>query len=105
MCIRDSFYSQLPERFPRDIPPGPKGETPRGLVRQHRETSHRLDPPPPKLPDQVRSPCPVDYIGEAGRFLHIFYRKIFPLPMEAEGGAPVSYTHLRAHETRHDLVC
>src|SRR5450759_3381283 len=21
------------------------------------------------------------------------------------GGGPVSYTHLRAHETRHDLVC
>src|SRR5450756_2565249 len=21
------------------------------------------------------------------------------------GGSPVSYTHLRAHETRHDLVC
>src|SRR5450759_4641526 len=21
------------------------------------------------------------------------------------GGIPVSYTHLRAHETRHDLVC
>src|SRR5450756_2566307 len=25
-----------------------------------------------------------------------------PLPL---GAAPVSYTHLRAHETRHDLVC
>src|SRR5450756_2097373 len=24
---------------------------------------------------------------------------------EALGGSPVSYTHLRAHETRHDLVC
>src|SRR5450756_2938198 len=24
---------------------------------------------------------------------------------EAFGQAPVSYTHLRAHETRHDLVC
>src|SRR5450756_1148160 len=23
----------------------------------------------------------------------------------ADGGMPVSYTHLRAHETRHDLVC
>src|SRR5450756_1281826 len=23
----------------------------------------------------------------------------------AEGEGPVSYTHLRAHETRHDLVC
>src|SRR5450756_1053516 len=25
--------------------------------------------------------------------------------VEALGGLPVSYTHLRAHETRHDLVC
>src|SRR5450756_2852713 len=24
---------------------------------------------------------------------------------QAMGGIPVSYTHLRAHETRHDLVC
>ena len=24
---------------------------------------------------------------------------------EPQGGEPVSYTHLRAHETRHDLVC
>src|SRR5450756_2881975 len=24
---------------------------------------------------------------------------------EGRGKAPVSYTHLRAHETRHDLVC
>src|SRR5450759_287405 len=26
-------------------------------------------------------------------------------PIAAEGRASVSYTHLRAHETRHDLVC
>src|SRR5450756_2699416 len=24
---------------------------------------------------------------------------------ERDGSIPVSYTHLRAHETRHDLVC
>src|SRR5450756_1073383 len=30
-----------------------------------------------------------------------------PNPMEGDGpmSLPVSYTHLRAHETRHDLVC
>ncbi len=44
-------------------------------------------PPCPKPPDQIRPPRPVDYIGEAGRFLYIFYRKIFPLPPEAQGGA------------------
>src|SRR5450759_5849411 len=27
-----------------------------------------------------------------------------PLPQQSSAG-PVSYTHLRAHETRHDLVC
>src|SRR5450756_3010205 len=26
-------------------------------------------------------------------------------PLGPENPAPVSYTHLRAHETRHDLVC
>src|SRR5659263_123966 len=26
-------------------------------------------------------------------------------PLGVEGQHPVSYTHLRAHETRHDLVC
>ena len=26
-------------------------------------------------------------------------------PVTVEGRIPVSYTHLRAHETRHDLVC
>src|SRR5450759_4652062 len=25
--------------------------------------------------------------------------------LSADGSCPVSYTHLRAHETRHDLVC
>src|SRR5450759_273945 len=25
--------------------------------------------------------------------------------LDSHGGKPVSYTHLRAHETRHDLVC
>src|SRR5450759_987057 len=29
-------------------------------------------------------------------------RKLIPFPSNRE---PVSYTHLRAHETRHDLVC
>src|SRR5450756_1120626 len=28
-----------------------------------------------------------------------------PVGQEPGGAAPVSYTHLRAHETRHDLVC
>src|SRR5450756_1224587 len=27
------------------------------------------------------------------------------LPASDDGRIPVSYTHLRAHETRHDLVC
>ena len=26
-------------------------------------------------------------------------------PDGTDGSVPVSYTHLRAHETRHDLVC
>src|SRR5450756_1819817 len=28
-----------------------------------------------------------------------------PVDLELHGLATVSYTHLRAHETRHDLVC
>src|SRR5450756_2769094 len=27
------------------------------------------------------------------------------IPLDTVGHWPVSYTHLRAHETRHDLVC
>src|SRR5450756_2879735 len=30
---------------------------------------------------------------------------LFPVYMAKAGGFSVSYTHLRAHETRHDLVC
>src|SRR5665648_1273009 len=29
----------------------------------------------------------------------------FPCMSKGKGTQPVSYTHLRAHETRHDLVC
>src|SRR5450756_1227961 len=29
----------------------------------------------------------------------------WPAREPGAGSAPVSYTHLRAHETRHDLVC
>src|SRR5450756_1594559 len=31
--------------------------------------------------------------------------KAFEVGVEQATGTPVSYTHLRAHETRHDLVC
>src|SRR5659263_561226 len=34
-----------------------------------------------------------------------FFAAIGKDPVLPDGLAPVSYTHLRAHETRHDLVC
>src|SRR5450756_1212221 len=50
---------------------------------------------------------PLDYIAGAGVFMHY---SVLPLQMAWDtfgirNGVPVSYTHLRAHETRHDLVC
>src|SRR5450759_5200176 len=45
-----------------------------------------------------RAYCQVRYRIGLARRTRLFRR---PSP----GIAPVSYTHLRAHETRHDLVC
>src|SRR5450756_2709345 len=36
---------------------------------------------------------------------HGGYRRSPPPGAVHDGAEPVSYTHLRAHETRHDLVC
>src|SRR5450759_5638128 len=48
-------------------------------------------------PAVVASPVGVvDVAAQGMRFLD---------GVEALGPVPVSYTHLRAHETRHDLVC
>src|SRR5450759_2174318 len=53
--------------------------------------------------------CPHDnsqVSGEARRAEHQAARRAAPRTRRAErrAGVPVSYTHLRAHETRHDLV-
>src|SRR5659263_670262 len=37
-------------------------------------------------------------------FLQFFWYRI-KIALQIPNGEPVSYTHLRAHETRHDLVC
>src|SRR5428012_22478 len=41
-----------------------------------------------------------DQFGDAGRLLALGHHQ-----HDARRDSPVSYTHLRAHETRHDLVC
>src|SRR5450756_1363560 len=43
---------------------------------------------------------------DAGRQGHLrLPRAVVDDPPGGQPGHPVSYTHLRAHETRHDLVC
>src|SRR5450756_3065971 len=44
---------------------------------------------------------------ELGSQLSSAHATLTVLPRQTEAGNPdtVSYTHLRAHETRHDLVC
>src|SRR5665648_76533 len=44
----------------------------------------------------------VDRIRHLYRLMHELEQKLGRVPTNEE---PVSYTHLRAHETRHDLVC
>src|SRR5450756_301287 len=40
-----------------------------------------------------------------GRYATRLLRRVPPGAARMVGPTPVSYTHLRAHETRHDLVC
>eukprot|EP00828_Plagiopyla_frontata_P030333 TRINITY_DN39493_c0_g1_i1.p2 TRINITY_DN39493_c0_g1~~TRINITY_DN39493_c0_g1_i1.p2 ORF type:complete len:102 (-),score=6.48 TRINITY_DN39493_c0_g1_i1:7-312(-) len=54
----------------------------------------------------VGSPC--QRAVQSARLYHFFYCGGNNLPGTAHvftGGAPVSYTHLRAHETGRNLVC
>src|SRR5450756_973032 len=44
-----------------------------------------------------------DWIGRTDIRVYKRHHGLFPLPRERVRA--VSYTHLRAHETRHDLVC
>ena len=41
----------------------------------------------------------------AGNLQGLYIGSGTDIPLCDEGRAPVSYTHLRAHETRHELVC
>src|SRR5450756_2693129 len=43
--------------------------------------------------------------GQAGKVLSTDMRLNMALPCRISVYTAVSYTHLRAHETRHDLVC
>src|SRR5450759_4238858 len=78
---------------------------------------HLLTTDPERFLVAVRQPTPgsshtreqVVGFGIAAQRENVwFLSQLYVLPSEQRHGighAPVSYTHLRAHETRHDLVC
>src|SRR5665648_1186285 len=74
--------------------------------REHRAASgQQADRPGPHLDAQRKWPDPLA-VGE-GRRWHRPHMAVLDQDARAaqHGAGPVSYTHLRAHETRHDLVC
>src|SRR5450756_2000892 len=90
MCIRD-----------RSLPDGcrPRCGPPRSV---------RWRPPPRRGPAQPPGPRPrLPRPEQAARRVPSRVERApalwYTSPVEPSG--PVSYTHLRAHETRHDLVC
>src|SRR5450756_2404445 len=66
-------------------------KTPPLAGRRHAQRLH--------VPDGFRRQCLVDGLAESAQLAH------GPRSDPCGQTDPVSYTHLRAHETRHDLVC
>src|SRR5450756_330804 len=87
-------------------PPGPV--PPRAFPRPLRRGRERRPWRPRTRPSRARMPRRSDRATK-GRLPHTvekFRRRCWRArPARSRRPAPVSYTHLRAHETRHDLVC
>src|SRR5450759_4918019 len=73
-----------------------------GLRRDERGPHHsHIAPDPSSAPDRGEAgTVRVRYPGTRRRA-----RALLGEVLHGRGAVPVSYTHLRAHETRHDLVC
>src|SRR5450756_710056 len=86
-----------PAHFPAGASPAgvPSAASLRSMVAESFEGARRKSQAPAARAARTRSTVrPEGPIEGAGR-----------PASKRDGGAAVSYTHLRAHETRHDLVC
>src|SRR5450756_3170395 len=73
----------------------------------YRIVAKMVDPLQPRKVCERRRLPPAEAAGEQAVAADKVVDQVADLPVGAGGGAgplPVSYTHLRAHETRHDLV-
>src|SRR5450759_5742224 len=81
-----------------DIAPFPEGMTPPPFP----EIDHRMADWVKDV-NNLREPSDVAFPERLAR-VHNDFERIHPF-LDGNGRTAVSYTHLRAHETRHDLVC
>src|SRR5450759_3809306 len=92
-----------------------------GVLATGRVTGRRIDPHPPACSERlgivldgsqfaVRNIVALlveagRWIGEGGFIVRAQLDRSAESPSASASAGTVSYTHLRAHETRHDLVC